>query len=67
MKLSIGSNDLQHRTVSVDYITVIKGSPVLVTPKGPFSVVDGKADYKETEEATCEVGQTVVQRGQFHA
>ncbi|CAH0002211.1 unnamed protein product [Clonostachys byssicola] len=67
LDLSPGFVSPMHRTTSVDYLTVQKGKPILVTPKGPFNVVDGKADYTETIETVCNEGETIVQRGQFHA
>ncbi|KAJ2966589.1 hypothetical protein NQ176_g10077 [Zarea fungicola] len=56
-----------HRTVSIDYLVVIKGTPSIITPKGPFSVVDGKASYTDTVETVLAEGQVLVQRGQMHA
>jgi len=46
---------------------VLDGSPTLVTPKGNFSVVDGKANYTDTIDTVILKGSIVVQRGQYHA
>jgi hypothetical protein len=67
LRQTCGADSFQHRTVSVDYVMAVKGVPVLVTPKGPFSVKDGKANYTETVETKLREGEVVVQRGQFHA
>ncbi|KXJ86347.1 hypothetical protein Micbo1qcDRAFT_209043 [Microdochium bolleyi] len=67
LDLAPRSSTPMHRTVSVDYLVVLDGSPTLVTPMGDFSVVDGEAKYTETVDTVIPRGSTVVQRGQLHA
>lgn len=58
----------QHRTLSTDYVVVMKGTlTVLAPPPAPFDVTDkGKATYAETVEAVAREGDVVVQRGSLH-
>lgn len=58
---------LQHRTVSTDYVVVHEGSPIFVTPEGPFTVVDGKGTYQSVRETMCKPGDVITQRGSMHA
>jgi hypothetical protein len=58
---------LQHRTVSVDYAVVQEGTPMFITPEGPFSVVEGKGSYQSVKETQCKPGDVIAQRGIMHA
>lgn len=58
----------QHRTLSTDYVVVIKGTlTVLAPPPESFDVTeDGKGSYTEMVEAVAREGDIVVQRGSLH-
>ncbi|KAI9155000.1 Cupin-domain-containing oxidoreductase virC [Paramyrothecium foliicola] len=66
LDLAPGFESPMHRTVSTDFLIVQSGTPTLITPKNPFNVVDGKADYGETVETVLSEGEVLVQRGQMH-
>ncbi|KAI1655898.1 hypothetical protein F4813DRAFT_148379 [Daldinia decipiens] len=56
-----------HRTTSTDYLVVLSGTLSLITPPGPFDVVNGRGTYGELVETLCKPGDVVVQRGIMHA
>ncbi|KAH8908148.1 cupin 2 [Coniochaeta sp. PMI_546] len=67
LDLAPGYESPMHRTVSTDYVVVHEGSPIFVTPEGPFTVVDGKGTYQSVRETMCKPGDVITQRGSMHA
>ncbi|KAJ9155339.1 hypothetical protein NKR23_g2089 [Pleurostoma richardsiae] len=55
-----------HRTTSTDYVIIVEGTLTVLSPTGPFNVVDGKGTY-QVSETVCRAGDVVTQRGSMHA
>ncbi|KAI1087916.1 hypothetical protein F5B19DRAFT_40764 [Rostrohypoxylon terebratum] len=67
LDIAPNSEGVMHRTTSTDYLVVLAGTLSLLTPPGPFDVIDGKATYGEPIETLCNPGDVVHQRGIAHA
>ncbi|KAI1101292.1 hypothetical protein F4804DRAFT_335416 [Jackrogersella minutella] len=67
LDIAPNSEGVMHRTTSTDYLVVLHGTLSLLTPPGPFDMIDGQGTYGEPVETRCTSGDVVLQRGIMHA